>query len=49
VGADASGAAAAAQSAAEAASLPLAGGTMSGPVAMGGSKITGLAKRVRQQ
>jgi hypothetical protein len=40
---DAAGAASTAQAAAEAASLPLAGGTMSGPVAMGSQKITGLA------
>lgn len=39
---DAAGAASAAQAAAEASSLPLAGGTMAGPVAMGGSKVTGL-------
>lgn len=42
VGADASGAAATAQTAAEAASLPKAGGTMSGAIAMGAHKITGL-------
>jgi hypothetical protein len=40
---DAAGAAAAAQAAAEAASLSLTGGTMSGPIAMGANKVTGLA------
>lgn len=39
---DALGAAAAAQAAAEEASLPLAGGTMAGVIAMGSHKITGL-------
>src|ERR1039457_1731944 len=39
---DAAGAAAAAQSAAQAASLPLGGGTMSGAIAMGTSKVTGV-------
>lgn len=39
----ASTAAAQAQANAEAASLPLAGGTMSGPIAMGSNQITGLA------
>lgn len=39
---DAYGAAATAQSNAEAASLPLTGGTMSGAIAMGSHKITGL-------
>ena len=40
---DAAGAATTAQAAAQTASLPRAGGTMSGAIAMGGSKITGLA------
>jgi hypothetical protein len=39
---DASGAAATAQANAEAASLPLTGGTMSGAIAMGSHKVTGL-------
>lgn len=42
VGADPAGAAATAQTNAEAVSLPLAGGTMSGAIAMGSHKITGL-------